>query len=88
MSQQTRYIIKQINNVNLENRYSIAKILLFRDCDLQQTNNGTYIDIHNLDDETINEIYDFLKTINDNLIKTKLNNFIWYNGVYLPSYNI
>ena len=62
MSSKAQYVIKQINNVCLEDRYTVSKIILFRCYDLIQTNNGAYIHIKEIDEETLNEIYIFLKT--------------------------
>ena len=62
MSSKAQYVIKQINNVSLDDRYTVSKILMFRDYKLSQSNNGTYIHIKEIDEETLNEIYNFLKT--------------------------
>ena len=62
MSSKAQYVIKQINNVSLDDRYTVSKILMFRDYKLIQSNNGAYIHIKEIDEETLNEIYNFLKT--------------------------
>ena len=62
MSNKAQYIIKQNNNASIDDRYTVAKILLFRDCTLLQSNNGAYIHFQDIDQETIEEIYNFLKT--------------------------
>jgi hypothetical protein len=62
MSCKAQYIAKQINNVSIDDRYTVAKILLFRDCKLLQSNNGAYIHLKDIDEETMEEIYNFLKT--------------------------
>ena len=62
MSSKAQYIAKQINNVSIDDRYTVAKILLFRDCKLLQSNNGAYIHLKDIDEETVEEIYNFLKT--------------------------
>jgi len=62
MSCKAQYIAKQINNISIDDRYTVAKILLFRDCKLLQSNNGAYIHLKDIDEETIEEIYNFLKT--------------------------
>ena len=62
MSSKAQYIVKQINNVSIDDRYTVAKILLFRDCTLLQSNNGAYIHLKDIDEETVEEIYNFLKT--------------------------
>ena len=38
-------IAKNINILSLSDRYTVAKILLFRDCKLLQSNNGAYIQL-------------------------------------------
>lgn len=62
MSCKAQYIAKQINNVSIDDRYTVAKILLFRDCKLLQSNNGAYLHLKDIDEETMEEIYNFLKT--------------------------
>jgi len=62
MSCKAQYIAKQINNISIDDRYTVAKILLFRDCTLLQSNNGAYIHLKDIDEETVEEIYNFLKT--------------------------
>ena len=62
MSCKTQYIAKHINNVSIDDRYTVAKILLFRDCTLVQSNNGAYIHLKYIDEETINANYNFLKS--------------------------
>ena len=62
MIRKAQYVITQINNVCLNDRYTVSKIILFRGYDLIQTNNGAHIQIKEIDEETLNEIYIFLKT--------------------------
>jgi hypothetical protein len=62
MSSKAQYIAKHINILNIEDRYTVAKILLFRDCKLLQSNNGAYIHLKDIDEETMEEVYNFLKT--------------------------
>ena len=57
----TKYIIQHINNLEIEDRCTVAKILQFRDITLNQTNNGTYINIEYIDEKTIDYIYSFMK---------------------------
>ena len=52
MSSKAQYVIKQINNVCLDDRYTVSKIILFRCYDLIKTNNGAYIHIKEIDEET------------------------------------
>ena len=62
MSCKTQYISKQINNISIDDRYTVAKILLFRDCKPLQSINGAYINLKDIDEEIIDFIYNFLKT--------------------------
>ena len=62
MSNIAQYIIKNINLLSIEERYTVCKILIFRDVPLQQSNNGVYAFTHNIDENTLNEVYIFLKT--------------------------
>ena len=62
MSNIAQYIIKHINLLSIEERYTVCKILMFRNIPLQQSNNGVYVFIHNIDENTLNEVYIFLKT--------------------------
>jgi len=62
MSSKAQYIAKHINILNIDDRYTVAKILLFRDCKLLQSNNGAYIHLQDIDEETMEEVYNFLKT--------------------------
>ena len=57
----TKYIIQNINNLQIEDRCTVAKILQFRDINLKQSNNGTYIRIEYIDEKTIDYIYYFMK---------------------------
>ena len=62
MSNIAQYIIKNINLLNIEERYTVCKILIFRDIPLQQSNNGVYTFTHNIDENTLHSVYIFLKT--------------------------
>ena len=55
------YIAKNITSLPLSDRYTIARILVFRRYEPIQTNNGCYMLFYNIDKDTINEIYNFLK---------------------------
>ena len=57
-----QYIAKHINILSLSDRYIVATILVFRGHELIQTTNGAYINLANIDENTMNEIYNFLKT--------------------------
>ena len=62
MSSKSQYIINNINLLSIEERYTVSKILNFRDVPLKQTNNGVYVFIKDIDENTLNEVYIFLKT--------------------------
>ena len=49
-----KFIIDNINILSLENKQTVAKILLFKDIDLQQSNNGAYCFIDKIDERTKN----------------------------------
>ena len=57
----SQYIIKQINNASQADRYTVCRIAVFRGYKLRQSNNGAYIHIHEIDENTLNEIYTVLK---------------------------
>ena len=61
MSSKSQYIINNINLLSIEERYTVSKILNFRDVPLKQTNNGVYTYIKDIDENTLNEVYIFLK---------------------------
>ena len=69
MSSKAQYIIKQINNACQTDRYIVCRIAVFRAYELRQANNGAYIHINEIDENTLNDIYNFLK------YKLSLNNF-------------
>ena len=52
MSNIAQYNIKNINLLNIEERYTVCKILIFRDVPLQQSNNGVYTFTNNIDEDT------------------------------------
>ena len=62
MSSKSQYIIKNINLLSIEERYTVSKILNFRNVPLKQTNDGVYTCIKDIDENTLNEVYIFLKT--------------------------
>ena len=61
---QTNYIVKQINNYDIDTKNHITKILLFRDINVHQNNNGVHIFLNDIDNVTINDIYNYLKNKN------------------------
>ena len=56
------YIAHDINSLSLSNRYTVARILVFKTYELIQSYNGCYILFDNIDEETMNDIYNFLNT--------------------------
>ena len=61
MSSKSQYIIKQINRLSFPDRETVCRIVAFRGYELRQSNNGAYIHINKIDENTLNVIYDFLK---------------------------
>ena len=57
-----KYIPKNIDSLPLSDRYTIARNLVFKTYERIQTNNGYYIIFDIIDEDTINEMYNFLKT--------------------------
>ena len=57
-----KYILKHINMLSMVERYTVARILMFRGYKLKQNNNGAYIGIYNVDSTTISDIYKFMKS--------------------------
>ena len=57
-----QYIAKNINSLSLSDRYIVAKILYFKDYNLIQSNNGVYIHLKDIEEETINHIIISKKT--------------------------
>ena len=60
MSSKSQYIIKQINRLSFPDRETVCRIVAFRGYELRQSNNGAYIHINKIDENTLNEIYNFL----------------------------
>ena len=58
----SEHIAKNINRLSLSDRYTIARILVFKMYEPIQTHNGCYILFDKIDEETINEIYNDAKT--------------------------
>ena len=61
MSSKSQYIIKQINSVSQTDRETVCRIVAFRGYELRQSNNGAYIHINEIDENTLSEVYNFLK---------------------------
>ena len=55
------YIAKNIDRLSLSDRYTVARIRVFRMYEPIQTNNGCYILFDKIAKYTIHEIYTFLK---------------------------
>ena len=47
------YIVNNINTLSLSDRYTVARILVFKTYEPIQTNNGCYILFDKIDEETI-----------------------------------
>ena len=62
MSSKSQYIINNINLLSIEERYTVSKILNFRNVPLKQTNNEVYAFIKDIDANTLNEVYICSKT--------------------------
>ena len=56
-----KYILKPINVLSMNDKHTVARILTLRGYELKQNNNGAYIDIYNVDNTTISDIYQFMK---------------------------
>ena len=56
-----KYILKHINVLSMNAKYTVARILMFRGYDLRQNGNGAYIDIYSVDSTTISDIYQLMK---------------------------
>ena len=56
------FIVKHISLLSLNDKHTIARILMFRECDLKQSNNGAYILLDHIDDRTLHDIYEFVKS--------------------------
>ena len=58
----SEYIAMNINRLSLSDRYTVARILVFRMYEPIQTNDGCHILLDKIDKDTINEIYNFWNT--------------------------
>ena len=56
------YIAKHTKSLSLSYRYTVARILVFKTYEPIQTNNGCFIVFDKIDEDTINEIHNSLKT--------------------------
>ena len=54
------FIVNHIHLVCLNDKYTIARILMFRECALKQNNNGAYILFDHIDGRTLRDIYEFI----------------------------
>ena len=62
MSRKSQYIIKQINRLSFPDGYTVCRIVAFRGYKLRQSNNGAYIHINKIDENTLNKTYNFFKS--------------------------
>ena len=56
------YIANHNDKLSLSYRYTVARILVFKTYELVQSNNGCYIPLDEIDEETKHDMYNFLKT--------------------------
>ena len=56
-----KYIINNVNNLSIGQREVISRMIIFREYPLTQTNNGAYINIDLLNEDIIDDIYDFMR---------------------------
>ena len=56
-----KYIVNNINQLSYDHKYTIVKMLLFRNIDVKQSNNGAYCMLDNIDDDMLDIIYNFIK---------------------------
>ena len=56
------YIANNIDKLPLSYKYTVARIRVFKTYELIQSNHGCYTLFDEIDEETINDIYNFLKT--------------------------
>ena len=61
LKREIKYILKHINTLSMVDRYTVARIIMFRGYDLIQNGNGAHIDIDSVDSNTISDIYQFMK---------------------------
>ena len=55
-----QYIINNINKLSIGQKEVISRMIIFREYPLIQTNNGAYVNIDLLNEDIINDIYDFM----------------------------
>ena len=56
-----KYIVSNINKMSDDNKSTIVRMLLFRNIDVKQSNNGAYCLFDNIDDDTLDNVYNFIK---------------------------
>ena len=56
-----KFILKHLNLLPLDDRYTLAKILTFKDYKLSQSNNGAYIMIKDLESTIIHDMLCFVQ---------------------------
>ena len=56
-----KFILKHLNLLSLDDRYTVAKILTFSDYKLSQSNNVAYIMIKDLDITIIHDMFCFIQ---------------------------
>ena len=67
MNREIKYIVDNIHELSLQERYDICKIIYFYDDEaLKQTNNGVWCLFTNLENKTILKVYESVKKIINN----------------------
>ena len=56
-----KFILKHLNLLSLDDRYTLSKILTFKDYKLSQSNNGADIMIKDLDSTIIHDSFCFIQ---------------------------
>ena len=55
-----KFIVSNINKLSFDTKNTVVKMLLFRDIDVKQSNNGVYCLLDNIDDDMLDIIYNFI----------------------------
>ena len=55
-----QYMINNVNKFSIGQREVISRMIIFREYQLHQPNNGAYVNIDLLNDEILDDIYEFM----------------------------
>ena len=55
------YIARNVNKLSYQDKVHVVKMLLFREQPLQQSNNGCFIYLREIDENIKKEIFNFIK---------------------------